>query len=66
MAVWHVTVNGSPACTATGLAEDERLEAPICGSRTRPRIEEYAELLRSRHPSDDIQVVEHGCPMRGE
>lgn len=66
MSVWHVTVNGSPACTAAGLAEDERLEPPICGSRNRLRIEEYAAMLRARHPADEVEVVEHGCPMRGE
>lgn len=66
MSVWHATVNGVPACAASGLAEDERLEAPVCGSRDRRRIEDYALLLRSRHPSDDVEVVEDGCPMRGE
>ncbi len=66
MSVWHVIVNGAPACAAAGLAEDERLEAPVCGSRDRRRIDEYAELLRSRHPADHVQVVEDGCPMRGE
>lgn len=66
MSVWHVTLNGRPACTAIGLAEDERLEPPICGSRNRLRVDEYAAMLRERHPEVDVQVVEHGCPMRGE
>lgn len=64
--VWHVTVDGTPACTAAALAPDERLEPPICGTRSRARADEYAALLRSRHPAAQVEVVEGGCPMRGE
>ncbi len=66
MAIWHVTVDGEPACTAAAVQPDERLEPPICGTRNRVRAVEYAELLRSRHPDATIEVVEQGCPMRGE
>lgn len=66
MAIWHVRVNGEPACTAPVLQADERLDPPICGTRNRARADEYAELLRSRHPGETIEVVEQGCPMRGE
>lgn len=64
--IWHVSVNGEPACTSQVISADERLEPPICGTRNRTRAEEYAELLRARHPGAVIEVVEHGCPMRGE
>ncbi|HET7752545.1 MAG TPA: hypothetical protein VFK85_01440 [Anaeromyxobacteraceae bacterium] len=64
--VWHVMIDGTPACTSACLSADERLEPPICGSRNRTRIEEYAELLRARHPGAAIEVVADGCPMRGE
>lgn len=64
--IWHVRVNGEPACTSPLLAEDERLEPPVCGARNRQRAEEYAALLRGRHPEATVEVVEHGCPMRGE
>lgn len=64
--VWHVTVNGAPACTSPVVAPDERLEAPVCGSRSPVRAEEYAALLRARHPDAAVAVVAHGCPMRGE
>ncbi len=64
--VWHVTVDGSPACTSSILAPDERLEPPVCGTRSRDRAEDYARLLRERHPAATIEVVAHGCPMRGE
>jgi hypothetical protein len=66
MSVWHVIVDGTPACTASCVAPDERLEPPICGSRNRDRAEEYAELLRARHPRAVVEVVAEGCPMRGE
>jgi hypothetical protein len=66
MAIWHVSVNGVPACESPVLAADDRLEPPICGSRNRARAEQYADLLRSRHPDSLIEVVEYGCPMRGE
>ncbi len=66
MAIWHVRVDGAPACTAAALREDERLEPPICGTRSRERAEEYAAMLRERHPGARIEVVEQGCPMRGE
>jgi hypothetical protein len=64
--VFHVTVNGEPACTSAVVAPDERLEPPVCGTRNRARAEEYAALLRVRHPGAVVAVVEHGCPMRGE
>lgn len=66
MAVWHVIVGGEPACTSTIVRPDERLEPPICGTRSRARADEYAALLRERHPDAAIEVVEQGCPMRGE
>ncbi len=66
MAVWHVMINGRPACTARGLAGDERIDPPLCGTRNRPRAEQYAAMLRARHPEADVCVVEQGCPMRGE
>jgi hypothetical protein len=65
-AVWHVTVDGEPACSSPLLRADERLELPVCGSRHRPRAEEYAAFLRSRHPGAVIAVVAEGCPARGE
>ncbi len=66
MAIWHVTVDGVPACTCKALAPDERLEPPICGSRNPERVQEYAEMLRARHPDAIVEVVAYGCPMRGE
>jgi hypothetical protein len=66
MAVFHVTVDGQPACTSPVVGHDERLEPPICGTRNRARAEEYAALLRDRHPRARVEVVEQGCPMRGE
>ena len=66
MSVWHVRVNGVPACTAPEVGPEERLEPPVCGSRNRLRAEEYAELLRARLPGALVEVVAHGCPMRGE
>jgi hypothetical protein len=64
--IWHVTVNGEPACTSPALAPDDRVDPPACGTRNRVRAEEYAALLRRRHPGAAVAVVEHGCPMRGE
>jgi hypothetical protein len=64
--VWHVTVDGEPACTSPLVSPDERIEAPACGTRSAARADEYAALLRSRHPGAAIAVVPHGCPMRGE
>ncbi len=66
MAIWHVRIDGEPACTSPRLREDERLEPPICGTRNRARADEYAAMLSARHPSATIEVVEQGCPMRGE
>jgi hypothetical protein len=66
MAIFHVTVNGEPACTSTVVRPDERLEPPICGTRNRARADEYAAMLRERHRDAVIEVVEQGCPMRGE
>ncbi len=64
--VWHVTVDGEPACTSPVVTADERLEPPVCGTRNPARAEEYAAMLRERHPGAVVQVVEQGCPMRGE
>ncbi len=64
--VWHVTVDGEPACTSPLVSPDERLEPPVCGCRSAERAESYAALLRSRHPGAIVAVVPHGCPMRGE
>ncbi len=66
MAIWHVLVDGEPACTSRVVGAEERLEPPICGTRNRDRAEEYAAMLRARHPEADVAVVEQGCPMRGE
>ena len=66
MAIWHVIVDGIPACTSPVITPDERLEPPICGSRNRERVEQYAAMLRSRHSESKAEVIEHGCPMRGE
>jgi hypothetical protein len=66
MAIFHVTVDGQPACTSLIVQPDERLEPPICGTRSPGRAEEYAAMLRARHPGAEIVVVEQGCPMRGE
>jgi hypothetical protein len=66
MAIWHVSVDGLPACASPAVAAEERLEPPICGARNRERIQEYADLLRSRHPESHIEIVAYGCPMRGE
>lgn len=65
-AVFHVTVDGEPACTAAAVSADERLEPPACGARNPARAEEYAALLRARHPGAQVRVVPGGCPMRGE
>ena len=64
--IWHVTVNGEPACTCGELTPDERLEFPLCGSRNCARIEDYAALLRKRCPGAVIEVTPDGCPVRGE
>jgi hypothetical protein len=64
--VWHVIVDGEPACTSPVVGPDERLEAPICGTRNRARAEDYAASLRASHPGARVEVVSHGCPMRGE
>jgi hypothetical protein len=66
VAIYHVTVNGEPACTSPVVGPDERLEPPICGTRNRARADDYAAMLRSRHPDARVEVVEYGCPMRGE
>jgi hypothetical protein len=65
-AIWHVTVDGEPACTSPVVARDERLDVPVCGSRNPARAEEYAALLRTRHPEAAVAVVAHGCQVRGE
>jgi hypothetical protein len=64
--VFHVTVDGEPACTSSVVTADERLEPPVCGTRNPARAEEYAAMLRARHPGHAVVVVAHGCPMRGE
>jgi hypothetical protein len=64
--IWHVTVGGEPACTSPAVGPEERIDAPLCGTRNRQRAEDYAALLRARHPGLHVEVVEHGCPMRGE
>jgi hypothetical protein len=66
MEIWHVSVDGEPACASRTLSSDERIEPPLCGTRSRVRAEEYAALLRARHPGAVIEVVAYGCPMRGE
>jgi hypothetical protein len=66
MAIWHVTVDGEPACTSPLLAPAERLEPPVCGARNRERAEAYAAVLRERHPKAEVAVVPQGCPMRGD
>jgi hypothetical protein len=64
--IWHVTVDGEPACTSRRLAPDERLEFPVCGSRNRARVDEYAAWLVGRHPEARVEVTADGCPVRGE
>ncbi len=64
--IWHVMLDGEPACTSRRLAPDERLDFPVCGSRNRARVDDYAELLRARHPEARVEVAADGCPMRGE
>lgn len=64
--VWHVSVDGEPACTSPVVTAEERLEPPVCGTRNPARAEEYAALLRAAHPDARVEVVAHGCPMRGE
>jgi hypothetical protein len=66
VAIWHVTVDGVPACSSGTVAAEERLEPPICGSRNRQRAEDYAALLRTRHPGASVEVVAFGCHVRGE
>ncbi len=66
MEIWHVTVDGAPACESPLVTADERIEAPACSSRRRERAEAYAEMLRARHPGAKIEIVPQGCPMRGE
>jgi hypothetical protein len=64
--IWHVTVDGEPACTSPLVDRDDRVEPPLCAARCRERAEAYAALLRARRPGAEVAVVEHGCPMRGE
>jgi hypothetical protein len=64
--IWHVTIDGAPACTAGLLTPEERLDFPLCGSRNRQRVEEYAGMLRARHSGAEIQVLPGGCDVRGE
>jgi len=66
MAIWHVTVNGDPACASPLVSPEERIEPPACGSRSAERAEQYAAMLRERLRDAAIAVVPHGCPMRGE
>jgi hypothetical protein len=64
--IWHVTVDGAPACASPLLAPEERVEPPGCGMRNRARAEDYAAMLSARHPGAEVAVAAHGCPMRGE
>lgn len=64
--LWHVTVDGDPACSSPVVAADERLDAPACATRSQARAEAYAAMLRARHPAAAVKVVASGCPMRGE
>jgi hypothetical protein len=64
--LWHVTVDGDPACSSPLVAPDERLDAPACASRNPQRAEAYAAMLQERHPAAAVKVVASGCPMRGE
>ncbi len=66
MPVWHIQVNGMPACACWLLPDAERLEPPLCHSRDRARLEEHAALLRQRHPELAIAVVAGGCDPSGE
>jgi hypothetical protein len=66
MSVWHVTVDGEPACSSPAVAPAERVDAPACSTRDRDRAEAYAAMLRARHPGAEVAVVPFGCPMRGE
>jgi hypothetical protein len=64
--IWHVTLDGEPACTSPAVGPEDRLEPPLCAARNRARAEAYADLLRARHPDAEVAIVEGGCPMRGE
>jgi hypothetical protein len=64
--LWHVTVDGDPACSSPLVTPDERIDAPACASRNPQRAEAYAAMLRERHPDAAVKVVASGCPMRGE
>jgi hypothetical protein len=64
--IWHVEVDGAPVCSAAVLTAEERLEPPMCGSRNRQRIEEYAAMLIERHPGARVRVLPGGCDVRGE
>lgn len=64
--VWHIQVNGTPACTCGLLPEEERLDPPFCRSRNRARLEAQAALLRERHPELRIEVTTGGCDPSGE
>jgi hypothetical protein len=64
--IWHVTVDGVPACTSAAVPAEERLDPPFCAARDRERAEGYATRLRARLPGAEVAVVEDGCPMRGE
>jgi len=66
MSVWHVQVNGTPACTSPLLREEERVEFPLCGTRNRAVAEGHARELRDRHPEAEVEVVQGGCHVRGE
>jgi len=64
--IWHVVVDGVPACCSTLLAAGERLEPPLCGCRHRQRAEEYAAMLREAHLGVQVEVLPGGCDVRGE
>jgi hypothetical protein len=66
MAIWHVLLNGTPLCTSPLLAERERIEFPLCGTRNRQLAEARASDLRASHPDAEVTVVDFGCHARGE
>ncbi|WP_248345929.1 hypothetical protein [Anaeromyxobacter paludicola] len=64
--IWHLLVDGAPACAADWLPAEERLEFPLCGSRDRQRLEDWAAFLRARHAGQSFEVRPGGCDVRGE
>ncbi|MBI5068347.1 MAG: hypothetical protein HZB56_08895 [Deltaproteobacteria bacterium] len=64
--VWHIRVNGMPACACWLLPESERLDPPFCRSRDRHRLEAHAAMLRERHPELEVELATGGCDPSGE